>query len=165
MKPVWQRDTGQLAAFERKPMVDEPQPVPVAFVIIIEPSGKCLMCRRVDTREWSFVGGGIKPGETPEEAAIREAHEETGFWLTRVTPLMRRVKDGTDCTTFTALVDRPFEPTFNAEHDRFEWLDPREAIAAAGAPEPGADIDIERQIMDKLDDLEARAAKVEDALA
>jgi 8-oxo-dGTP pyrophosphatase MutT (NUDIX family) len=28
--------------------------------------------------KWCFPGGGIKPGETPEKAAAREAREETG---------------------------------------------------------------------------------------
>jgi 8-oxo-dGTP diphosphatase len=28
---------------------------------------------------WTLPGGGVEQGETPEEAAVREVHEETGF--------------------------------------------------------------------------------------
>lgn len=30
---------------------------------------------------WNFPGGGIEPGETPEEACIRELKEETGYTI------------------------------------------------------------------------------------
>ncbi len=33
-------------------------------------------------RYWSFPGGAIEPGETPEVAAIRETLEETGYQVT-----------------------------------------------------------------------------------
>jgi 8-oxo-dGTP pyrophosphatase MutT (NUDIX family) len=148
-------------------MVDEPEPIQVAAVIALAPDGRCLMCRRVDTGQWAFPAGHVEPGETLEQAAIREFFEECGFWLTAVRPLMRRIRDDgaglIDCVTFTALVDRPFEPTLNEEHDQFLWLLPEEAIASSNALEPGADL--EQAILDKLDDLEARTAKVEGALA
>lgn len=40
---------------------------------------KVLLVRRRDVPIWVIPGGGIEPGETPEEGAIREAKEETGF--------------------------------------------------------------------------------------
>lgn len=38
-----------------------------------------LLQKREDFRIWSLPGGGIEAGESPEEAAVREVHEETGF--------------------------------------------------------------------------------------
>ncbi|MGM0847032.1 MAG: NUDIX hydrolase [Bacillota bacterium] len=48
-------------------------------VVILE-EGKALLIKRVnDSQEYYvFPGGGIEIGETPEEAAIREAKEELG---------------------------------------------------------------------------------------
>ena len=38
-----------------------------------------LLQRRGDSNLWSFTGGAIELGETPEMTAIREAKEETGL--------------------------------------------------------------------------------------
>ncbi len=37
------------------------------------------MVFRSDYPIWGTTGGNVEPDETPEEAALREAHEETGF--------------------------------------------------------------------------------------
>ncbi len=42
-------------------------------------NGHCLALRRADRDEWVFPKGHIEEGERPEEAAIREVQEETGF--------------------------------------------------------------------------------------
>lgn len=38
-----------------------------------------LLVKRRDIPVWVFAGGGIDPGETPEEAARREVFEESGY--------------------------------------------------------------------------------------
>lgn len=38
-----------------------------------------LLVQRNDVPVWVLPGGGIEPGESPEEAVLREVWEETGF--------------------------------------------------------------------------------------
>lgn len=48
-------------------------------IILEKESGKVLLIKREDTPIWVLPGGGIDPGETAEEAVIREILEETGL--------------------------------------------------------------------------------------
>ncbi len=52
-------------------------------VLLVDPDDRLLLVRLVspDTGVafWAPVGGGIEPGETPAQAAVREVAEETGF--------------------------------------------------------------------------------------
>jgi putative (di)nucleoside polyphosphate hydrolase len=48
-------------------------------IIISNPAGKLLWCRRVGQDAWQFPQGGIKSHETPEQALYRELWEETGL--------------------------------------------------------------------------------------
>jgi len=52
---------------------------------------KILLIKRRDIPIWVIPGGGIEKGETPEEAAIREAKEESGFDI----KLIRKVAEYT----------------------------------------------------------------------
>lgn len=56
--------------------------IPSASVAIIDSKGRLLMVQRGHDPEkgrWSLPGGKLRPGETPEQAAVREAFEETGL--------------------------------------------------------------------------------------
>jgi ADP-ribose pyrophosphatase YjhB (NUDIX family) len=47
--------------------------------VIFDAGGRVLLVREnYDRRRWSLPGGAVEPGESDEEAAIREAAEETG---------------------------------------------------------------------------------------
>jgi hypothetical protein len=62
-----------------------------------------------DTAPWWFpVGGGLAPGETPEEAATRETREETGLAISDPGP-----------TVFTRRFTWDFE---GEEYDQEEWF-------------------------------------------
>jgi ADP-ribose pyrophosphatase YjhB (NUDIX family) len=52
--------------------------------IIKDGSGRLLLIKRGHDPEagrWSLPGGRIEPGETDEQALIREVHEETGLMV------------------------------------------------------------------------------------
>jgi 8-oxo-dGTP diphosphatase len=55
----------------------------VAAVALIDSEGRVLLARRPEGKPlaglWEFPGGKVAPGETPEEALIRELHEELGI--------------------------------------------------------------------------------------
>jgi ADP-ribose pyrophosphatase YjhB (NUDIX family) len=50
--------------------------------VVVTRRGRALLGRRLSTHgrgTWSFPGGKPRPGESPEECAVRELHEETGL--------------------------------------------------------------------------------------
>jgi ADP-ribose pyrophosphatase YjhB (NUDIX family) len=48
-------------------------------VIVTDRQGQILLERRSDNGMWGLPGGGIEPGETVTDAALREVKEESGL--------------------------------------------------------------------------------------
>jgi ADP-ribose pyrophosphatase YjhB (NUDIX family) len=48
-------------------------------VIVVNDQGGILMIRRTDNGNWAVPGGGMDPGESITDAAVRETREETGI--------------------------------------------------------------------------------------
>ncbi len=57
-------------------------PVPTVDIIIEIESGVVLIKRKNPPYGWAIPGGFVDYGETVEQAAIREAKEETGLFIT-----------------------------------------------------------------------------------
>jgi 8-oxo-dGTP diphosphatase len=54
-------------------------PVRAAAAVIFDADERILLVKEnYDRRRWSLPGGAVEPGETDEDAAIRETAEETG---------------------------------------------------------------------------------------
>ena len=57
-----------------------------AITMLVQSGNRCLLSRRRGAPEnrWSALAGFVEPGETPEQAVIREAREETGVEVVSV---------------------------------------------------------------------------------
>jgi 8-oxo-dGTP pyrophosphatase MutT (NUDIX family) len=53
--------------------------VPSANVIVVNSQGQILLIRRTDNGNWAVPGGGMDPGESITDTAVRETLEETGI--------------------------------------------------------------------------------------
>ncbi|OKK05856.1 NUDIX hydrolase [Streptomyces sp. CB03234] len=66
-------------------------PRPAARVAVLDPDGAVFLFR-YDNEEvgvhWALPGGGLEPGESPREGALRELREETGWCDVEPGPLL-----------------------------------------------------------------------------
>jgi len=63
------------------------QKKPTAAAVLVSKNGELLIGRRLDGAGWCGAGGHIEAGETPEQAARREAKEEFNIELGELQPL------------------------------------------------------------------------------
>jgi putative (di)nucleoside polyphosphate hydrolase len=60
-------------------MIDADGFRPNVGIILSNPSGRVLWAKRIGQNAWQFPQGGIREGESAEEAMFRELHEELGL--------------------------------------------------------------------------------------
>lgn len=78
---------------------------------------------------WDIPGGAQDPGETKEEAAVREALEEAGLELSvehlELVGQQSKMRNGKPAERFcySYKVDEEFEPKLSFEHSKFRWIE------------------------------------------
>ncbi|MGY0790951.1 DUF2213 domain-containing protein [Azospirillum argentinense] len=110
---------------------DAPPQKTAAGVIFRAPDGSVLLLKRSPddanfAGHWSLPGGGADPGETAEQAAVRECLEEIGREPPGPLRLLSRQETPTGMAfhTFECPVEEKFEPTLNGEHTDHVWVLP-----------------------------------------
>jgi dihydroneopterin triphosphate diphosphatase len=105
-----------------------------------------LVLRRTDHGYWHAVAGGVEPGETPREAALRELREETGLVLDDVVEIggFEYVREPweddpgmrVECRAFLGDAPPRWEPQLDHEHDEYRWCTQADAVELLYWPEP-----------------------------
>jgi 8-oxo-dGTP diphosphatase len=104
--------------------------VVVAAALLHE--GRLLAARRSAPPElagrWELPGGKVEPGETPEQALVRELREELGIEAEAVERLPGAwpLKPGLELQVWTARLVHG-DPRPLQDHDALRWLAPAEA--------------------------------------
>ena len=105
-------------------------PIAIATAALIR-EGRILMAHRHPQRRWypdcwDLVGGHIEPGESPEQAVIRECGEELGIRIFDPQPIPMAFTDpGIEMHAFV-VQHWEGEPVNAApeEHDQLRWFEP-----------------------------------------
>lgn len=122
-------------------MTETPRVLAAGGVVLrrAEDGLRTLVIHRPRYDDWSFPKGKLDPGETFEEAAVREVHEETGLRCTLLDPMPPITypqADGTVKLTryWVMTVERDEGFTPSDEVDALRWLTLDEASAAVTHP-------------------------------
>ncbi|PLX50303.1 MAG: NUDIX hydrolase [Desulfobulbaceae bacterium] len=110
-------------------------PVPTVDIIIRHQGGIILIKRRNPPYGWALPGGFVDYGESLEEAAIREAREETGLHITNLKQFHtysdpeRDSRLHTITTVYTATADGTLQAGDDAAQAALFWPDNLPSLA------------------------------------
>jgi 8-oxo-dGTP diphosphatase len=108
------------------------KPVQAAGGVVLR-DGRLAVVHRPRYDDWSLPKGKLDPGESFEDAALREVEEETGLRcrLVRELPAVEyEVRGRPKLVRYWAMEvedETPFAP--NDEVDEVRWLEPQEVLA------------------------------------
>ena len=118
---------------------------------LIWQGNKFMICQRPAHKArgllWEFVGGKVEPGETKEQALIRECREELAITLDVGDVFMDVTHEYPDITVHLTLFNATIakgEPQ-KLEHNDIQWITPREIPNYEFCP---ADVEILKKIIE-----------------
>jgi 8-oxo-dGTP diphosphatase len=100
---------------------------------VVAREGRVLLVHRPRYDDWTLPKGKLDPGESFEQAALREVEEETGLrcrLVRELPPTFYDVSGRPKVVRYWLMepeADAPFTP--NDETDELRWLTPREALS------------------------------------
>jgi 8-oxo-dGTP pyrophosphatase MutT (NUDIX family) len=108
-----------------------------AAIFILDEQDRVLLMKRSDNGCWGLPGGGVDPGEVIEDAAKREAREETNLEIGEMSlfgvfsgpELYYKYPNGDEVYNVTVMYlsrDWRGEVKLNDEHTEWEWFAARE---------------------------------------
>jgi 8-oxo-dGTP diphosphatase len=95
--------------------------------VIVDDSGRVLLALRDRPPIWNLPGGGVEPGESPWDAAVREVREEVGAQIAvdRLTGVYHRPPDGDPVLVFRcSLLPSSAPPRTSPEAVETGWFAP-----------------------------------------
>lgn len=96
--------------------------------------GRCLLLKRAmsskgNPGKWEFPGGKIDPGESLDEALLREVAEETGLTVSIQGVAGTAESEAPTAKVVYLILERHVESgqaRLSEEHDDYVWVDPEE---------------------------------------
>lgn len=120
---------------------------------LIWDGNKFMICQRPAHKArgllWEFVGGKVEPGETKEEALVRECREELAVTVSVGDVFMDVLHDYPDLLVHLTLFHAKIaegEPQM-LEHNDIQWITPQEIEKFDFCP---ADVEILKQITEQF---------------
>ncbi len=95
-------------------MIDRDGYRPNVAIVLINGKNQVFWGKRIKEHAWQFPQGGIKPGETPEQAMYRELQEETGL-LPQHVKILGRTRDWLHYNVPTHWVKREWRGTYKGQ--------------------------------------------------